>query len=73
MTQTAGGAAPQSVVQVRGLRKQYRGRAAVDGVDLQIGRGEVFALLGPNGAGKTTTIEILEGHRRREPEARSPA
>jgi ABC-2 type transport system ATP-binding protein len=66
MTQTAGGAAPQSVVRVRGLRKQYRGRAAVDGVDLQIGRGEVFALLGPNGAGKTTTIEILEGHRRRD-------
>jgi len=65
MTLTAGSAASPSAVLVRGLRKQYRGRAAVDGVDLQIGRGEVFALLGPNGAGKTTTIEILEGHRRR--------
>jgi ABC-2 type transport system ATP-binding protein len=39
---------------------------AVDGVDLDIERGEVFALLGPNGAGKTTTVEILEGHRRRD-------
>jgi ABC-2 type transport system ATP-binding protein len=52
-------------VRVRGLRKQYQGKAAVDGVDLDIEQGEVFALLGPNGAGKTTTVEILEGHRRR--------
>jgi len=37
---------------------------AVDGVDLDIHHGEVFALLGPNGAGKTTTTEILEGYRR---------
>src|SRR5215472_10229940 len=55
-----------TAVRVRGLRKQYRGVAAVDGIDLDIERGEVFALLGPNGAGKTTTIEILEGHRRRD-------
>src|SRR4249920_709394 len=34
---------------------------AVNGLDLQIERGECFGLLGPNGAGKTTTIEILEG------------
>jgi ABC-2 type transport system ATP-binding protein len=52
-------------VRVSGLRKQYQGKTAVDGVDLEIPRGEVFALLGPNGAGKTTTVEILEGHRRR--------
>ena len=50
---------------MRGLRKQYQGRAAVAGLDLDIERGEVFALLGPNGAGKTTTVEILEGHRSR--------
>jgi ABC-2 type transport system ATP-binding protein len=56
----------QSAIRVRGLRKRYRGAAAVDGIDLDIGRGEIFALLGPNGAGKTTTIEILEGHRRRD-------
>jgi ABC-2 type transport system ATP-binding protein len=55
-----------SAVTVRGLRKQYQGKAAVDGIDLEIERGEVFALLGPNGAGKTTTVEILEGHRRRD-------
>jgi ABC-2 type transport system ATP-binding protein len=53
-------------ISVRGLRKRYRGAAAVDGIDLDIGRGEIFALLGPNGAGKTTTIEILQGHRRRD-------
>jgi ABC-2 type transport system ATP-binding protein len=52
-------------VQVRGLRKSYGATTAVDGVDLDIVRGEVFALLGPNGAGKTTTVEILEGYRSR--------
>jgi ABC-2 type transport system ATP-binding protein len=57
---------PAPAVKVRGLRKRYQGRAAVDGIDLDIERGEVFALLGPNGAGKTTTVEILEGHRRRD-------
>src|SRR5450631_1971540 len=39
---------------------------AVAGVDLRIGRGEVFAMLGPNGAGKTSTVEILEGYRHRD-------
>ncbi len=51
---------------VRGLRKSYGTLKAVDGVDLEIWRGEVFALLGPNGAGKTTTVEILEGFRHRD-------
>ncbi|WP_370944902.1 ABC transporter ATP-binding protein [Amycolatopsis sp. cg5] len=54
-----------AAVTVRGLRKEYPGHVAVDGLDLDIHRGEVFALLGPNGAGKTTTVEILEGHRDR--------
>ncbi|HEY4569541.1 MAG TPA: ABC transporter ATP-binding protein [Kribbella sp.] len=53
-----------NAVRVRGLVKRYPGKVAVDGVDLDIHRGEVFALLGPNGAGKTTTTEILEGYRR---------
>jgi ABC-2 type transport system ATP-binding protein len=56
----------QDAIAVRGLRKAYGGTPAVDGVDLSVRRGEVFALLGPNGAGKTTTVEILEGYRRRD-------
>ena len=51
---------------VRGLRKAYGEKLAVDGLDLTVKRGEVFALLGPNGAGKTTTVEIMEGYRRRD-------
>jgi ABC-2 type transport system ATP-binding protein len=46
---------------LRGLRKVYADVVAVDGVDLEVARGECFGLLGPNGAGKTTTIEICEG------------
>jgi ABC-2 type transport system ATP-binding protein len=53
-------------ITVTGLRKTYDSRPAVDGLDLQIESGEIFALLGPNGAGKTTTVEILEGFRRRD-------
>src|SRR3978361_1590374 len=53
-------------VTVRGLRKSYGGRAVLDGLHLDVWRGECFALLGPNGAGKTTTIEVLEGVRRRD-------
>jgi len=49
-------------IRVRGLRKRYGALTAVDGIDLDIDRGEVFALLGPNGAGKTTTVELLEGY-----------
>jgi ABC-2 type transport system ATP-binding protein len=55
-----------SAVHVRGLVKSYGAVDAVQGIDLEIARGEVFALLGPNGAGKTTTVEILEGYRHRD-------
>src|ERR1017187_9459638 len=54
-------------IEARGLRKVYRsglrGRTvrALDGVDLDVRRGEFFGLLGPNGAGKTTTVKILLG------------
>jgi ABC-2 type transport system ATP-binding protein len=44
---------------VRGLRKSYGDHTVLDGIDLSIERGSVFALLGPNGAGKTTTVQIL--------------
>jgi ABC-2 type transport system ATP-binding protein len=43
------------------LRKAFGDVVAVDGLDLEVARGECFGLLGPNGAGKTTTIEICEG------------
>ena len=57
--------AADAAIRIRGLRKAYGGVAAVDGIDLDIARGETFALLGPNGAGKSTTVEILEGYRLR--------
>jgi len=53
------------VITVTGLRRDYGDVRAVDGVDLTVHEGEVYALLGPNGAGKSTTVEILEGHRER--------
>ncbi|RCG30881.1 ABC transporter ATP-binding protein [Sphaerisporangium album] len=55
-----------TAVSVRGLTKRYGDVRAVDGIDLEIGTGEVFAILGPNGAGKSTTVEILEGYRERD-------
>ena len=48
-------------LRIRGLRKSFPKVLAVDGVELDVARGEVFGLLGPNGAGKTTTLEIIEG------------
>jgi len=46
---------------LRGVKKAFADVKAVDGLDLEVARGECFGLLGPNGAGKTTTIEICEG------------
>jgi ABC-2 type transport system ATP-binding protein len=57
--------AGEPAISVRGLRKTYGKTTAVNGVELQVEQGEIFALLGPNGAGKTTTVEILEGYRTR--------
>src|SRR5258707_12749195 len=51
--------AARIAVSAHGLRKAYGEKVVLDGVDLSIGEGEVFALLGPNGAGKTTTVKIL--------------
>ncbi|HET9464307.1 MAG TPA: ABC transporter ATP-binding protein [Gemmatimonadales bacterium] len=57
---TAGMPAGEAVT-VRGLRKVFGSRGAVEGLDLRIRTGEVFGLLGPNGSGKTTTIRMLCG------------
>lgn len=53
---------PEPILDIRGLEKTYKGGVkALDGVDLTIRRGEIFALLGPNGAGKTTLIGAVCG------------
>ena len=48
-----------AAVSATALRKSYGKKVVLDGVDLTIGKGQVFALLGPNGAGKTTIVRIL--------------
>ncbi|MER6362819.1 ABC transporter ATP-binding protein [Kitasatospora sp. NPDC001527] len=54
-------AAGTAVIELRSLTKRYGRSVGVDGLDLDIGAGEVFGLLGPNGAGKTTTLRCLVG------------
>jgi ABC-2 type transport system ATP-binding protein len=56
----APGAHPAPIAAV-GLRKVYRDRTVLDGLDLEVGPGQVVGLLGPNGAGKTTTVKALLG------------
>jgi lipooligosaccharide transport system ATP-binding protein len=51
------GAGP--LISARGLTKRFGGYVAVDGVDFDVQRGEVFGFLGPNGAGKTTTMRMI--------------
>ena len=55
-----------AAISVTGLIKRYGDHQVVDGLDLEVQQGEVFAFLGKNGAGKTTTTEILEGYRTRD-------
>src|SRR5258708_30513696 len=50
-----------NVIEARGLLKLYGAQRAVDAIDLDIRRGEIFGLLGPNGAGKTTAILMMLG------------
>ncbi|MEU4313236.1 ATP-binding cassette domain-containing protein [Nocardia sp. NPDC024068] len=48
-----------TAIAASGLRKAYGDKTVLDGIDLTIGAGTIFALLGPNGAGKTTTVNVL--------------
>src|SRR4051812_24476243 len=48
-------------ISIVGLRKEFDGVIAVDGIDLEIKPGEFFTLLGPSGCGKTTTLRMLAG------------
>ncbi|WUI02736.1 ATP-binding cassette domain-containing protein [Spirillospora sp. NBC_00431] len=48
-------------VRVRGLRKAFGAKTVLDGIDLEVRRGEFFALLGPSGTGKTTLLRLLAG------------
>src|SRR5712671_1965568 len=61
----AAAASPRSsgevVLRTRNLSKQYGKRLAVDNLNLEVHRGEIFGFLGPNGAGKTTTIRMALG------------
>ncbi len=53
----------ETTVSVKGLVKRYGSFTVIDGLDMEVRRGEVFGLLGANGAGKTTIFECLEGLR----------
>jgi ABC-type multidrug transport system ATPase subunit len=57
-------AGSEPAIRLTGIRKTYGARTAVDGVTLEVRRGEFLGLLGPNGAGKTTLVEIAVGLRR---------
>ena len=51
----------ETMIKIEGLKKKFGAFSAVDGLDFDIFRNEVFGLLGPNGAGKTTTINMICG------------
>ncbi len=62
---TPGGQADGApAIRLLGVRKSYGALAAVDGVDLEVGRGEFFTMLGPSGSGKTTLLRIIAGFER---------
>jgi len=50
----------EAILKVRGLKKVYDDKLAVDGISFEVAKGEIFGILGPNGAGKTTTLEMIE-------------
>jgi ribose transport system ATP-binding protein len=68
--QERGGPAARCALSVRGLSKTFAGSVALDGVDLDVGAGEIHALLGENGSGKSTLIKILSGYHQPDPGGR---
>ena len=68
---------PTAAVSTRGLTKRYGSTPALQGIDLDIPRGQVYGVIGPNGAGKTTTmrllLDIIRPDRGRDPRARRSA
>jgi len=52
---------PTTAVQLDGIRKEFGDTTAVDGIDIDLRRGEFFSLLGPSGCGKTTTLRMISG------------
>jgi len=61
IVEAASPALPEPLMRTERLVKKYGGRAVVNGVDVNVGRGEIVGLLGPNGAGKTTTFYMIVG------------
>jgi len=58
------GVRQQPLLAIRGLSKSFKGVRALDGVDLEVRRGEILGILGPNGSGKSTLINVVSGHYR---------
>src|SRR5687768_8842413 len=53
------GSPPVAAITTEGLVRSFDGKNAVDGLDLEIRKGEIYGFLGPNGAGKSTTVRVL--------------
>src|SRR6187402_1126868 len=50
-----------TILEIKGLRKQFSGVTALSGVDLSIAEGEILGIVGPNGSGKTTLFNVVTG------------